>query len=716
MTTGHLVFEALIEEIPARVQRSAAQQFQAYIEAALSREFGCLEGIDIDCDCGPRRLWLTASGLAETLPQRTHEQRGPREGAPEVALAGFAKSHGAKVSDCELKETKKGRFWFLTIREGGGPSHALLSSLLIDALMSLNWPTSMIWAGPALRFTRPLRRLLGVFNGKPLSGGLDLGERLKLPFTNETFGHRIHGADLSGVAKPIVIRTATDYHSALKDAGVYTRSLERQKLILDGLQTLCAESGYHLEEDKSLLAEVAGLCECPVPFLGEIEPEFLNLPEEVLITSMKVHQKFFAVRNTEGLLAPVFAAVANLKADDNGEKIRSGARRVLRARLSDAVFFWEQDQKRGLEDMANGLCRVTFYAKLGSMSERVERIETLARAFAPHVNANPDAAGLAARLCKADLLSHMVGEFPELQGKMGMHFAHMEGLDTDIATAIADHYAPAGPSDRCPSAPVSIALCLAEKVELLSGFFGIGEPPTGSRDPFALRRAALGLIRLALENALNVTLNDLFAHVSESEVKANLIEFMLERLRIRLKSEGAEPELLRAALGSRTFNNSADTSLPILSHRVVLLQNFLSGSAGSDLLIAYRRGRSILSIEAERDGIEHFNPDDLNETLLHQPEEKNLATACKTVGHDIAVSLSQGTEQGDAAALNALSRLRTPVDQFFDAVTINDPELRYNRLRILAHLVGLFDRVADFSAIPSDWPREGQGESQRDES
>jgi glycyl-tRNA synthetase beta chain len=548
----------------------------------------------------------------------------------------------------------------------------------------LPWPKSMKWGSGTMTWVRPLQSIVALFDGKVLAGDVAPGGAMApIRFGDTTRGHRFLSKG------EIKVAGFADYTAKLKAAHVILDPAERKKIILAGAEKLCAEAQVSLKSDEGLLDEVTGLVEWPVPMLGTIDGQFMDVPAEVLIVSMKNHQRYFATTKQDGALANRFVVVANTVARDGGETIVGGNERVLRARLSDAKFFWDQDRKQSLEARLPVLKDIVFHAKLGTQAERVSRIAWLAAEIAKFVpGADAGQVEQAAQLCKADLVSGMVGEFPELQGVMGRYYALGEKLPAAVADAIGDHYAPAGPNDRCPSAPVSIAVALADKLDSLISFWSIGEKPTGSRDPFALRRAALGVIRIVIENKIRLPLNDF--------IKADdLMAFFAERLKVQVREKGVRHDVVDAifALGD-------EDDLVRLLARVEALQSFLGTDAGRNLLTAYGRAANIVRAEEKKDKTLAVKiADDPDTALLEQSEEKAVASAL----HEVERALRPALETEDfAGAMEAFAGLRAPIDSFFEKVTVNvadKPDLRLNRLRLLNQIRATMDSVADFSRI-----------------
>ncbi len=713
-----LLLELLTEEIPARMQARAADDLCRLAKAALAPLLrGEPRGFH-----GPRRIGLVAEldAAAETAPR---EERGPRVGAPEQALAGFLKKHGAARRD--LAEQNG---FFVLVKPGERvAAEALLAERLPDLLWSFPWPKSMRWGVSQFLWVRPLQRILCVFDGRAVPFALARGGDAAhgIVAADLTEGHRVHAPGA------VAARSAAQHERVLRERFSVTDAAERAGLIRDGLARLAAERGLSVVPDEGLLAEVAGLVEWPVPLLGRIDDAFMDLPAEVMRASMRVNQRYFSLCHPDGRPAPFFGLVANISPRDGGAALVAGNERVLRARLSDARFFWDQDRKARLEDFLPKLEGAVFHAKLGTQRQRVKRIERLARFLAPMVGADADDVALAARLAKADLASGMVGEFPELQGVMGGHYARAQGIKPEIADAIAQHYRPLGPSDEVPHEPVAVAVALADKLDQLAGFFAVGESPTGSGDPFALRRAALGVlrvireadIRLSIRQTMNEALKAVvmsladwasyearrrvepaladaqvggaFYHEWRNPIEdprpcvAELLDFLTERLRVQLRAEGARHDLVAASIGDD------DDLLRILA-RADALKTLVESADGANLLAAYKRAQNILRIEGKKDGTDFAEAPD--PALYEAPEEAALAAALDAA--EPAARRALAAEDFPAATA-ALAALRAPLDAFFDKVVVNDPQpqRRLNRLRLLSRLRSAFDTVADLSKI-----------------
>ena len=680
---AELLLELLSEEIPARMQARAADDLKRLVTDGLKA--AGLDFKDVRAFATPRRLALVVDGLPTARADISEERRGPRVGAPEQAVQGFLKASGlASIDQAEKRDTGKGEFWFAVIAKKGGPTAEALPAIIDGAMKALPWPKSMKWGSGTMTWVRPLQSIVALFDGKVLAGEVAPGgEMAPIRFGDTTRGHRFLSKGTIKVAG------FEDYVAKLRAAYVVLDPAERRKIVLDGAEKLCAEAQVALRQDEGLLEEVAGLVEWPVPLLGTIDSQFMDVPPEVLIVSMKTHQRYFTTNTRAGALANRFVVVANNVARDGGKTIVDGNERVLRSRLADAKFFWDQDRKIRLEERLPALKDMIFHAKLGTQADRVARIEILADKIAPYVvGADSVQAILAAHLCKADLRSGMVGEFPELQGVMGRYYALEEKLPAAIADAIGDHYAPAGPNDRCPSAPISIVVALADKLDTLTSFWSIGEKPTGSRDPFALRRAALGIIRIVVENGIRLPLKKFFD-------ADDLMAFFADRLKVQMREKGVRHDVVDAV-----FALGGEDDLVRLLARVEAVQSFLGTDAGKDLLTAYGRAANIVRAEERKDKTLSAKiagaPD---AALMEQAEEKAVASALADVERLVKSALQR---EDFAGAMNAFADLRGPIDSFFEKVTVNvaeKPNLRLNRLKLLNQIRVTMDSVADFSRI-----------------
>jgi glycyl-tRNA synthetase beta chain len=680
---AEFLLEIRSEEIPARMQARAADDLRRLVTDGLKA--AGLAFTEARGFATPRRLALVVDGLPASRPDVSEERRGPRVGAPDQAIQGFLKGAGlSSLDQAEKRDTGKGEFWFAVIRKKGGPTADMLPGVIEAAMKALPWPKSMKWGSGTLQWVRPLQGIVALFEGKVLSGKIEPGGAMApVAFGDTTRGHRFLSQG------EIAVTGFADYQAKLAAAHVVLDPAARRKTILEGARRLAQEAQVLLKDDEGLVDEVTGLVEWPVPLLGTIDAQFMDVPPEVLIVSMKTHLRQFVTTKPDGTLANRFVVVANTVARDGGKTIVEGNERVLRARLSDAKFFWDQDRKVRLEDRVAALKGVVFHAKLGTQAERVQRIAALATAVADCVpGADKAEVMMAAELCKADLVSGMVGEFPELQGIMGRYYALHEKLPAAVADAIGDHYAPAGPNDRCPSAPVSMAVALADKLDALTSFWSIGEKPTGSRDPYALRRAALGVIRIVVENQLRLPLRRFFK-------QADLLDFFAERLKVQMRDKGVRHDVIDAV-----FAVGGEDDLVRLLARVEALQSFLGTEAGKNLLTAYGRAANIVRAEEKKDKTLAARiagaPD---AALLEQDEEKAVASALAEVERTVRPALEK---EDFSQAMQSFAGLRAPIDAFFDKVTVNaldKPALRLNRLKLLNQIRATMDSVADFSKI-----------------
>ena len=690
-----LLIEFFSEEIPARMQARAADDLKRLVTDKLAANG--LTFAKAEAHSTPRRLALVVDGLPERTADVREEKKGPRVGSPEQAVAGFLKSAGLDSLDqCEQRDTGKGVFYFAVTEKKGRETAAVLAEIIPAAMAELPWPKSMRWGTGTVRWVRPLHSIIALFGGRVLDGGYDIGgTQGRVVFGNVTRGHRFLAPDA------FTVESFADYKEKLRAAKVVLDREERKAKIKADAEALAKAQGLTLSPDDGLLEEVAGLVEWPVVLMGAIDESFMDVPSEVLITSMRTHQKYFAVLDAEGRMAPRFIVVANTETLDGGKAVVAGNERVLRARLSDAKFFWDQDRKTKLEARVPALEKITFHAKLGTVAEKVTRVQLLAAEIARAIGADSDAASRAALLCKADLVTEVVGEFPEVQGIMGRYYALGQGESADVANAIADHYKPLGPSDSCPTAPVSVSVALADKIDTLVGFFAIDEKPTGSKDPYALRRAALGVIRLVLENGLRVKLSEIFAaahgaykvsgFAPAGGVGGDLMSFFADRLKVVLREQGVRHDLVDAV-----FALGGEDDLVRLLARVKALQTFVGSDEGANLLAAYKRASNIVRIEEKKDGATFDQPVDA--ARLAQDEEKALFAALNEASATAKPLLDTEDFTGTMAAL---AKLRGPVDAFFDKVTVNaeDKELRANRLRLLTQIRTTLNAVADFSKI-----------------
>ena len=682
----NFLIELFSEEIPAGLQASGAETLSRLLGEALAP----LAIRDVERFSTPRRIALAAR-LDPEVPAQARTERGPREGAPEQALAGFLRKHDTTREALRLE----GGFWMLQTQMEATPAATLVARTLPALLRRFPWPKAMRWSATSqFTWVRPLRRILCVLDGRPVRFGLTEGDDdgHGLIADSLTEGHRFLAPG------PAAVTSLADWRRTLRMRHVLVDPRDRATLIREGVASLARAENLVVAPDEALLEEVAGLVEWPVPLLGTIDAAFMDLPPEVMQVSMRSHQRYFALRTPDGAAAPRFAFIAaSIQADDAALAI-AGNERVLRARFSDARHFWDLDRATTLEARVARLDTVRLHAALGSQGDRVRRIERLAVLIAPLVGAEPALAARASRLAKADLLTGMVGEFPELQGVMGAYYARHDGEPETVARAIREHYLPRASGDETPRAPVSVAVALADRIDSLAGFFAAGEKPGGSGDPYALRRAALGVIRIIRDNALRLDLHALFAAASEALPKdlrqapdlALLAGFIAERLRVQLRAEGARHDVLAAVNAAGT-----DGDLVRLLARTDAVANLLNTAEGADLLAACRRAANILRIEDRKDGPHAAPP---APALYAQNEERVLAAALDDATPEIDRAIA--AERYDDA-MTAMAAIRAPLDRFFEAVTVNadDPALRRNRLALLAALRDTFAKVAELGLI-----------------
>ncbi|WP_296583691.1 glycine--tRNA ligase subunit beta [Xanthobacter sp.] len=739
-----LLLELFSEEIPARMQAQAADALKKLVTDALVERGLLYEGAKAFVT--PRRLALAVHGLPGRQADQREEKKGPRVGAPEQAVAGFLKSAGlASLDQATIQsDPKKGDFYVAVVEKPGRATTEVVAEIVPDIIRKFPWPKSMRWGSGTLRWVRPLHSIVATFGAEGDEPEVVHFSVDGIEASNVTRGHRFMAPE------PFTVKRLDDWMAKLEAAKVVADRDRRKEIILNDAKDLALAAGLELVEDEGLLDEVCGLVEWPVVLMGSFEARFLDIPDEVIRATIRANQKCFVLKDPKtGRLANRFILISNLVASDGGKAIVAGNERVIRARLSDAKFFWDTDRLNGLASRMPKFQSITFHEKLGSQAERIERIVRLAKELAPKVGAPVALAEEAALVAKADLLTEVVGEFPELQGLMGRYYAQGENLPAEVAAACEEHYKPQGPNDRVPTAPVSVAVALADKIDTLVGFWAIDEKPTGSKDPYALRRAALGVIRIVLENELRVRLlrvlpipfalimnrlraekvkekytvvenlraqffSDEVLNVLMAEAKrddsieavrkfieengdivfsnaVDLISFFADRLKVYLRDRGARHDLVDAV-----FALEGQDDLLLVVRRVEALAGFLATEDGRNLLAGYRRAVNILRIEEKKDGRAFAGP--TVAALLKEPAEEHLAAAID----DVKARVSKAVAAEDfEAAMTALSDLRQPVDAFFDAVTVNDadPALRENRLKLLDEIRAATRGIADFDRI-----------------
>ena len=680
-----LLLELFSEEIPAGMQKRACADLQKIVTNGLV-EAG-LTYASAGTFATPRRLCLTIDGLLGESPSVREERKGPRVDAPEQALNGFLRGAGLTKDQLEVRDDKKGQTYYAVIEKAGRPAAEIVAEVVTDAIRNFPWPKSMRWGSGGLRWVRPLHSILCILSAEDGAEVVDF-EIDGIESANLTAGHRFMAPEWFSV------NSFEQYQVELKKAFVVLDAQERADHIWEDAKNMAFAQGLELVEDAGLLAEVAGLVEWPVVLMGDIAEDFLNLPPEVLITSMKEHQKFFSVKNPKTGRIEKFVTVANRTTADNGATILAGNQKVLFARLSDAKFFWENDlriAKAGMGEWTDKLQNVTFHNKLGTQAERIERIAALAGEIAPLVGADVELATKAAKLAKADLSSEMVGEFAKLQGLMGRYYAAEAGLPAEVGAASQEHYSPLGPTDVVPTAPVSAAVAMADKIDTLTGFWAIDEKPTGSKDPFALRRAALGVIRLVLENDVRTGAKTLFSKGYVGANSDDLLSFFHDRLKVYLKDSGISHDVIDACLA---MPNNDDFTL--LVKRAKALQGFRNSDDGENLLQGFKRANNILIAEEKKDGVSYEGTPEVK--FAEEDAERELFAALDANESKITAAIK---DEDFASAMSALAALRGPIDAFFEGVQVNaDAQVvRRNRLCLLNRIRATMGAVSDFTLI-----------------
>ncbi|KAF0185474.1 MAG: glycyl-tRNA synthetase beta chain [Hyphomonadaceae bacterium] len=754
---SEFLLELFSEEIPARMQKRAMEDLVRLLDEGFKKA-GILQ-CEFESFVAPRRLGVGVTDLPTATPEVREEKKGPKLGASQAAIDGFIRAAGiASISEARIEsDAKKGDYYVVDVVKAGAKTTEIIAELVPQIIRNFPWPKSMRWGEGSLRWVRPLHRVLALFDGEIVPFEIE-----GIKASNQTEGHRFHGNGVFAVAN------FADYKTKIAAANVIIDREVRKASILVQAGEICAKNGLELVDDIGLLEEVCGLVDKPFVILGQMDAAFLDLPPEVIRLTLRLNQKYFVANDkATGKLAPYFIVVSNVNASDGGKAIALGNARVLSARLNDARYFWDLDRKTPLASRVAKLDTLVFHEKLGSVGEKVKRIVELAGEIAPLVGANVDDAKRAALLCKADLTTEMVGEFPELQGIMGRYYASLGAVPSrppiyrgavermppplqvgeelaSVANAIAEHYKPIGPSDNVPTHPVSIAVALADKFDTLVGFFAIGEKPTGSGDPYALRRAALGIIRIILENELHLNYYDLVEYLTVealtnlalkavdeagtisniaiergyseetiheivgaeththqwagrrvfeegiARVKKGLPSFFLDRLKIYLRDQGFEHDIIDAAYAID------DDDLVRIVNRIKALSIFLKTTEGENLLAGYKRAANILKAE-EKKGWESADAV-VNPSLFKENAEMSLFATLGEISSDLAVFLAK---EDFAGALGALSSLRSPIYAFLDDVLVNDADasIRQNRLALLAQLRQMMAKIADFECI-----------------
>lgn len=691
---SELLIEIYCENIPAGMQKNGADKFAQILEKEFSDYH--IEHNSLETFYTPHRIVVKADGFLEKQPNRTETRKGPRLTAPEKAMEGFLKSVGMSKDQLKVVNDPKGDFYQAELNHPGEMTKDLLSKIIPEAIKQIPWPKSMKWGSNSLRFVRPIQNILCLFDKQVVQSSLDIG-KTSIQFSNITKGHYFQGPD------NITVKNTSNYFEALEKAGVVITPEERENTILQKAKEIAEKHQLVFEEDQKLIKEVIGLVETPVVLMGKIDKDFMKLPKEVLSTSMKTHQKYFPLYETNGKISQHFIVVSNLNIEAAKEQIIAGNERVLRARLSDALFFWNEDQKAPLIDKKPQLENIIFHAKIGTLAEKINRMKVIGEAMAQYIpQADKTNVERAIELSKTDLVSEMVKEFPDLQGLMGYYYALHNGEEKEVAQAISEHYAPLGPSDDCPAQDISVIVALSDKIDTLFCLFAIEEKPTGSKDPFALRRAALGIIRIILQHNIRLSLKfilDIAAkqnitNISENRKKetiSEVLQFIAERLKVYLKEKGLSHDLIGAV-----FEHNEEDDLFRLILRAKALKEFLQNEEGNHLLTAYRRANNIVRIEEKKDK-KTYN-DEILPNFFEHDEEKYLYKELNET--DIEINSLLENEEYEKV-MQRLAQLRSPVDAFFDHVQVNcdDQNIRANRLKLLSKLKGTMSQVANFSKI-----------------
>ncbi|NCF46838.1 MAG: glycine--tRNA ligase subunit beta [Alphaproteobacteria bacterium] len=697
---SELFIEVICEEIPARMQQNAIRHMAEFLSSRLS-EHGLLDrgsATEIKSAIGPKHMAVSLSGVIKQQDDRVVEKRGPKVGSPQQAIDGFCKSAGILESQLVTRQTDKGAFYFAEILEKGRHSETLIPELVYNLIAEFPWPKSQRWGTSRLSWVRPLHYINVVLDGALLPGSLDLGGGMTIEFTNSGYGHSAYHNT------PFQITGFEHYLNKMRELNVLVDLQERQNFILKNALKIAEQKGLQLRRDDTLLEEVCGLVESPNVLCGRIDDTFMILPDEVLVTSMRVHQKYFALEDENGKIAPYFLLVADRKPDtQNDALILKGNERVLRARLSDALFFWNADKATHLREYRKKLGDITFYKGLGQVRQKVDRMEALVALIASYIpECNKADAFQAAGLSKSDLVTGMVVEFPELQGVMGSYYASAYDVATPQVVAIRDHYCPQGADDKLPETAEGIAVSMADKIDTLVGFFGINVKPTGSKDPFALRRAALGILRMIDERSISLPLDEVLSKAAHlygfDSFEDDLALFITERLKVRLRDQGISHDVVSAAIIDADIHN-----LQIQIEKVKSIDKMLDAPAGKELLEGWRRASNILAAEAKKDNnnsnltqtsIEVIDTASVDVSLFQLPAETQLYEAALSLPDDVGENEIYGTIQ-------SFSAIYEPITKFFETVIVNDddPEIRKNRLNLLSLVCTKIHNIADLGKI-----------------
>ena len=691
------LFEIFSEEIPARMQDNAANDIKNLIVKGLKDK--SLSFDSVEAHSTPRRIVVVVNGLPKKQDDITVEKRGPRVDANEKAIAGFLRANNlSNTNECVKKETKKGEFWFYINDVKGVATEVVLADILDEMFKTFVWPKSMRWKTSERSWVRPLHSIIALFDGKTIPFSLEIGgDEPAIVSSSTTRGHRFLSDN------EITVTNFADYKEKLKNAYVLVDREDRKQIIEKQSKELAKEKGLNLKEDKKLLEEIVGLVEWPVPLICEFEKDFLEVPSEILLSTMRKDQKYMGLLTSDKKLSNNFIVVANTETKDNGKMVIAGNEKVVRARLADAKFFWDQDKKHKLESRNKDLADITFHKKLGTVAEKVTRLESISGKIAETLGFNAELATRAATLCKSDLVSGVVYEFPEVQGIMGRYYAINDGESEQVANAISDHYKPIGANDDCPTESISICIALADKIDTLVGFFAINEKPTGSKDPFALRRATLGIIRILIDNKIDISLEEIFKFAynlyadSLDNIEAmdivldDLFKFLCDRLKVSLKDKNISYDILDAVFANMDKNYNVYEIYQL----AFSLTEFLSSDNGANLITAYKRAANILRIEEKKDK-KSFTAENLQLEQLKETAEQSLNKVLSDITEQISKDFANKNFND---CMNKLAELRAPVDSFFDDIMVNDETFRENRLCLLAKLRNTMSIVADFSKV-----------------
>tara|TARA_Y100000590_G_scaffold469412_1_gene656851 strand:- start:1457 stop:3529 length:2073 start_codon:yes stop_codon:yes gene_type:complete len=686
------LLEVFSEEVPAALQEKGVNQLEKFLINELNQK--SLSHSRVLTMSTPRRLVVIIKDIDSIQKDTVEERKGPSINSSKKSIDGFLKSVNLSFEDVEKRETSKGIFLFAKITRKGEYTTKILSEIIPIALGKISWPKSMRWGENQIRWIRPIKSILCLFDDKKIE--FRFGHIVS---NNITYGHKFHSPGL------IEVDNSKGYLKSLHSAKVMLDVKDRIKVIEEKSKNLALNNGLDIVEDVNLIKENACLVEWPEVFLGAIDKDLMNLPEEILYSSIKIHQRYIALKEKDGTLAPFFIIVSNTIPKDHGKSIIAGNQRVLRARLSDALFFYSRDCEKKIEENAKLLSNVVFQSQLGMMDKKVDRLADLSESIIKYFDVSLiDEAKQAAKLCKADLVTEIVSEFPNLQGIMGSYYAKKDGFSENIVLAIRQHYSPSGPNDQCPKEPVSIAIALADKLDTLVGFWIINKKPTSSSDPYGLRRSALGIVRIILENEIDLSINELLErsvnlyvsqglHADSDKIVESARNFIFDRLKIFIKSQGISHDLITASL-----KIEFDDKLLRFLNRIISLKSFLSQDIGIDLLKAYRRANNIVSIELKKNSF--VNKGEPSKDLFLLNEEHELNDCLQEINGEILVRVKSGEF---SEAMENLSLLSKPIDNFFESVKVNteDATLRENRLKLLSKITATFNMVADFSQIES---------------